>query len=66
MDMQLTGQTALVTGGTAGIGLEIARALAREGTGVVITGRDRAKLDTAIANIALPTIAAGCRLWINP
>jgi NAD(P)-dependent dehydrogenase (short-subunit alcohol dehydrogenase family) len=51
MDMQLTGQTALVTGGTAGIGLEIARALAREGAGVIITGRDRAKLDNAIANI---------------
>jgi NAD(P)-dependent dehydrogenase (short-subunit alcohol dehydrogenase family) len=49
MDLQLNGRTALVTGATAGIGLEIARTLASEGARVVITGRDRAKLDSAIA-----------------
>jgi NAD(P)-dependent dehydrogenase (short-subunit alcohol dehydrogenase family) len=49
MDLQLNGRTALVTGATAGIGLEIARTLATEGARVVITGRDRAKLDSAIA-----------------
>jgi NAD(P)-dependent dehydrogenase (short-subunit alcohol dehydrogenase family) len=51
MDMQLNGKSALVTGATAGIGLEIARKLAVEGANVIITGRDRAKLDTAIAGI---------------
>lgn len=51
MDLQLTGKTALVTGATAGIGLEIARTLATEGARVVITGRDRAKLDSAITAI---------------
>jgi NAD(P)-dependent dehydrogenase (short-subunit alcohol dehydrogenase family) len=51
MDMQLNGKSALVTGATAGIGLEIARKLAAEGAEVVITGRDRAKLDAAIAGI---------------
>lgn len=51
MDLQLTTKTALVTGATAGIGLEIARALAREGANVTITGRDQAKLDKAIADI---------------
>ncbi|MBY5795305.1 SDR family NAD(P)-dependent oxidoreductase [Rhizobium leguminosarum bv. viciae] len=49
MDLQLEGKTALVTGATAGIGLEIARALATEGARVIITGRDGAKLDKAIA-----------------
>jgi NAD(P)-dependent dehydrogenase (short-subunit alcohol dehydrogenase family) len=38
--MELTNQTALVTGGTAGIGRACARLLAREGAAVVITGRD--------------------------
>jgi NAD(P)-dependent dehydrogenase (short-subunit alcohol dehydrogenase family) len=51
MDLQLNGKTALVTGATAGIGLEIARTLATEGARVVITGRNRAKLDSAIATI---------------
>lgn len=51
MDLQLKGQTALVTGATAGIGLEIARALAREGAQVFATGRSRDKLDRALADI---------------
>lgn len=51
MDLQLTGKTALVTGATAGIGLAIARTLAREGVAVTITGRDHAKLQYAVADI---------------
>lgn len=51
MDLKLKGKTALVTGATAGIGLEIARALAGEGAKVIITGRSQQKLDTAIADI---------------
>lgn len=38
--MELENHVALVTGGTAGIGLETARLLAREGAQVIITGRD--------------------------
>lgn len=51
MDLKLKDKTALVTGATAGIGLEIARALAVEGAKVVITGRVQKKLDAAIADI---------------
>ena len=51
MDLKLTDKTALVTGATAGIGLEIARTLALEGAAVTITGRSRDKLDSAIADI---------------
>lgn len=51
MDLNLTDKTALVTGGTAGIGLEIARKLAQEGARVAITGRDAGKLAAAIADL---------------
>ncbi|HEX5748475.1 MAG TPA: SDR family oxidoreductase [Archangium sp.] len=51
MDLQLNKKTALVTGATAGIGLEIARTLAAEGAEVLITGRSRAKLDQAVEDI---------------
>jgi 3-oxoacyl-[acyl-carrier protein] reductase len=39
MDLGLAGKTALVTGGSKGIGLETARALAREGVRVLICAR---------------------------
>lgn len=45
------GKTALVTGGTSGIGLAAARRLADEGAHVFITGRSRKRLDQAIAEI---------------
>ncbi|ART69314.1 short-chain dehydrogenase [Mycobacterium dioxanotrophicus] len=48
---QLDGKTALVTGGTSGIGLATARRLAEEGAYVFITGRDRTRLDEAAASI---------------
>ncbi len=48
---QLDGKTALVTGGTSGIGLATAKRLADEGAYVFITGRDRARLDEAAASI---------------
>jgi NAD(P)-dependent dehydrogenase (short-subunit alcohol dehydrogenase family) len=51
MDLKLNDKTALVTGATAGIGLEIARALTAEGTKVFVTGRTQDKLDAAVADI---------------
>jgi NAD(P)-dependent dehydrogenase (short-subunit alcohol dehydrogenase family) len=51
MDLKLNDKTALVTGSTAGIGLEIARALAVEGAKVFVTGRSQDKLDKALASI---------------
>ncbi len=41
--MALHGKTALVTGGTSGIGRAVAERLADEGAGVIITGRDQAR-----------------------
>lgn len=60
MDLQLEGKTAIVTGATAGIGLAIARTLAREGVAVTLTGRSRDKLDAAIAGIV--AVAPGAQL----
>lgn len=43
--MQIAGKTALVTGGTAGIGLEITRQLMARGARVVVVGRSPGRLD---------------------
>lgn len=48
---QLDGKTALVTGGTSGIGLATAKRLSDEGAYVFITGRNRTRLDAAAASI---------------
>jgi 3-oxoacyl-[acyl-carrier protein] reductase len=47
MDLQLKGRKAIVTGGSAGIGLAIVDALLAEGASVAVPGRSRKKLDEA-------------------
>jgi NAD(P)-dependent dehydrogenase (short-subunit alcohol dehydrogenase family) len=54
MDLQLTGKRAYVSGGGAGIGLAIARGLAREGVDVAISGRRASVIETA-AQLAAET-----------
>ncbi|MEB2775001.1 SDR family NAD(P)-dependent oxidoreductase [Algoriphagus sp. D3-2-R+10] len=45
--MKIEGKTILITGGSAGIGLEAARQFLAKGAKVIITGRDQKKLDKA-------------------
>jgi NAD(P)-dependent dehydrogenase (short-subunit alcohol dehydrogenase family) len=51
MDKTLSGQTALVTGSTAGIGYAIAFALARRGARVIINGRTEERVQSALTQL---------------
>ena len=51
MELQLSGQTALVTGSTSGIGKAIASSLAAEGAKVLINGRREDKVHETIEEI---------------
>ena len=57
MDLGLAGKSALISGGSAGIGLACARTLVAEGVQVAIVSRSAAKL--AAAKAELDTLAAG-------
>lgn len=50
----LTGKTALVTGGSQGIGLALALGLEEAGAAIVLNGRDPARLADAAARFARP------------
>jgi NAD(P)-dependent dehydrogenase (short-subunit alcohol dehydrogenase family) len=52
MSEKLAGKIAVVTGGSAGIGLGAAKRFAAEGAQVFITGRRRSELDKAVADIS--------------
>jgi len=49
--MNLKGKTAIVTGGTKGIGRAIAEALLREGLSVCIAARDQDQIDKAVSEL---------------
>ena len=51
MDLGLTGRVAAIAGGSSGLGLAIARELAREGADVAICGRDPDRLATAVRDL---------------
>jgi NAD(P)-dependent dehydrogenase (short-subunit alcohol dehydrogenase family) len=59
-----TGQVALVTGGSAGLGLAIAAALARAGSAVVLASRSTASCQDAAARLSAETgrtaVGRGC------
>jgi 3-oxoacyl-[acyl-carrier protein] reductase len=51
MDLQLAGKTALIFGGSKGIGRGIADAMAAEGAAVAIVARTQSTLDASVAEI---------------
>jgi len=48
---RLSGKSAVITGGTTGIGLETARQFIAQGARVLITGRSQSKIDAALADL---------------
>ncbi|MDP4509502.1 SDR family oxidoreductase [Nonomuraea turcica] len=51
MDLGISGKVALVTGGSAGIGLAAAKSLAREGCDVCVTARNPERLADAVVEL---------------
>ncbi|HLB92764.1 MAG TPA: SDR family oxidoreductase [Terriglobales bacterium] len=62
-ESSLSGRLALITGANRGIGLSIARALAREGCNLIITGRDQralAKVSLELEKLSVNVLAQSC------
>jgi 3-oxoacyl-[acyl-carrier protein] reductase len=59
MPTRFSGRTAIITGGSRGIGLGIAEQLVAEGARVVLTGRHQESLDEAMAALGGPGHAVG-------
>jgi len=51
MDLQIAGKTALVTGGSKGIGFAVAKGLLEEGAKVVISARNEQRLNDALVEL---------------
>lgn len=49
--MNTTGNTVFITGGSAGIGLAIAKKLNAEGNKIIINGRSEERLQKALAEL---------------
>ena len=54
-DKDLSGRTALITGGYSGLGKETARAMASKGAHIILSGRDATKLSAAADELATST-----------
>jgi len=60
VDLGISGRTAAVAAGTAGLGFASAQALVDAGVRVVICGRGRERLDTAVARLGATAIGVEC------
>ena len=62
---QLKDQVAIVTGGSSGIGLAIARAFVQEGMRVTIAARDKRRLDQAASRLKSRSAGDGTVLAVQ-
>ena len=58
MGSELLGQTVVIIGGSAGIGLETARRARGEGANVILTGRNSERLESAASEVGALSTAA--------
>ena len=58
MGPELLGQTVVIIGGSAGIGLETARRARAEGANVILTGRNPERLQSAASEVGALSTAA--------
>jgi len=69
MDLELRGKTAIVTGGSRGIGKAVARELAREGVTVAVAARNQSDLEATARELTAETgsgvIAVACDTGSN-
>jgi NAD(P)-dependent dehydrogenase (short-subunit alcohol dehydrogenase family) len=56
--LDLTGKTALITGGSRGLGLQIAEALGEQGAKIVLSSRKADELEEAVKHLAAQGISA--------
>jgi len=61
--MILANKTAVITGGSEGIGLGIAKAFAKEGADVLLVGRSQEKLDKAKKEFSHHNVITECISW---
>lgn len=59
----LRGKRALITGGTQGIGMALAKALGAAGAEVIVNGRDRQKIESALHELRTSGIEANSALF---
>lgn len=60
MDLELSGRSFLITGGTDGLGLALARTLRDEGARVAVCGRDEARLAAAQEALGSSALVVRC------
>jgi 3-oxoacyl-[acyl-carrier protein] reductase len=59
MDLGLAGRVFVLTGASRGLGFATAQALVADGAKVVISSRDKSRVDEAVAELGGPAVASG-------